>query len=232
MTQLEINAKEIVHKHECYVVCVAYDAADFDDALASVCDEAAACGAETLHFAMQDESRLLTADAYTLGGRAFVFDADFVILEKTLFPARGDILPLRLKPVRAGNAALFCALYNEAFFRVPNAVTMDETEAMAIEADEKRDAGFFMEGGEPVGVYALDDRESAPEIAAVCIRPDFQGRGYGARALHTLETRLAAEGYARVQLLVAEQNAAANALYTTAGYRYLRRHSRWYRTQL
>lgn len=232
MTQLEINAKEIACRRKCYAVCAAYDAEDFDTVIACACEDAAACGAETLHLTMRDETCPLTADAYMLGGRSFVWEADFALLEKELTAVRQEAPSFRTKRMRAGNAALFCALYNEAFYSVPNAATMDEAEAKAIEADEKRDAGFFMGGGEPMGVYVLDYRESTPEIAAVCIRPEWQGRGYGTRALHTLEMQLAMGGYTRVQLLVAEQNVAAYALYMTAGYRYSRRHSRWYRTQL
>lgn len=232
MTLLETVTSEILCKRKCYTVCAVYDAADFDAALAGVCEEAALRGANTLYFAMRDESCPLTEAAYTLGGRAFVFDTEFTLLEKDLSDARDGRTPLRTKRANAGDDALFCAIYNEAFFHVSNSVTMDDAEIRAIEADARRDAGFFMEGGEPVGVYALDYREEPPEIAAIGIRADFRGEGYGTRALHTLEMRLLQEGHVRAQLLVAEDNAPALALYAASGYRQLRRLSRWYRTQL
>lgn len=224
--------KEIPQKGKCYVVCTLYDAADFDVSLAAACDMAAAKGARTLYFAMRDQHRRLDGAVHTLGGRTFRYDTRFVILKKDLTGALADAQPLRTKPLRAGNAALFCAIYNESFFDVPNSQTMDDAEMQAIRSDAKRDAGFCMLGGDPVGVFILDYRGNVPEIAALAVRPEYRRRGYGRRALHILEAQLKSEGHEGVILLVAERNTAALALYRACNYRCEQEISRWYRTEL
>lgn len=232
MTTLKIVDAEIVPKGKCYVICTAYDAADFDTAVAGACEYAASKGARSLHLAVQDDSYQLTADAYGICGRQFAFDTSFDILQKTLDEKEPANILLRTKRVIAGNAALFCAIYNEVFFYVPNSQTMEDAEICAIIDDDKRDAGFFMRGGDPVGIFALDYREDVPEISAVGIRAEYRRQGYGRRALHTLELRLREEGYDFAQLLVAQSNSKAYALYRSEGYRFTRQLSRWYATKL
>lgn len=152
-----------------------------------------------------------------------LYDEEFEIWGKALGDGSADATPLSIKPVRTGSDALFCAIYNECFFDVPNSRLMDDAFIKQIEADEKRDAGFLMVGGEPVGIFALDTREEVAEIAALAIRRDFRMQGYGKRALCALEARLMREGYTRVQLLLTKRNAAACALYRACGYRFMRK---------
>ena len=233
MTRLQIIDREIAPKGKCYIICTAFDAADFDAQMASVLDAARRRGAQWAYFACRDEARRLDADAYPLGGATFRFYTAFDILQKPLSEDEGAARPmLRVKRMRRDNAALYIALYNESFFDVPNARTLDAAETDTILAEEGREAGFFMLGGEPVGVFELDEREGVPEIAAVAIRPEYRKQGYGAQALHTLEARLAQEGYPAVQLLTAEKNETAYALYLANGYEKKRELSRWFCAEL
>lgn len=233
MTQLQITDREIETKGTCYVVCTTYDPTDFDAQMAAVLETARRRGARLLCFACQDAAQRFDADAYILGEQRFQFDTAFDILQKPLSAADAAQRPLfRTKRLRQDNAPLYIALYNESFFDVPNARTVDAKETGSVLSDEGRDAGFFMLGGEPFGVFQLDYREDVPEIAALAIRPPYRKQGYGAQALHTLEARLAQEGYPAAQLLTAEKNEAAYALYRANGYEKKRELSRWFCAEL
>ena len=115
---------------------------------------------------------------------------------------------------------------------VPNSAAVSESDTADMIENEKRTAGFLMEGGMPVGVFELDFSDAVPEIASVGIRPDLHGNGYGKAALTLLENDLIKRGYRTVKLLVAGTNLSALALYRTGGYRLESIHSRWYETEL
>ena len=229
MSKFEIVDKEIEPTGKCYIVCTEFDGADFKEQLARVCDTAVRRGADRMYFACRDKRANLDADAFTAPGYSFHYYSNFDTLRKRLATdpaqARGA---LRCKPLRSAQVPLFLALYNESFFNVPNSLTLTEQDAADILADEKRDAGFLLLGGEPVGVFELDYRGDVPEIAAICVRPALRGRGHGTAALNLLEARLACEGADTAELLVASVNERAYRLYLACGYSFFQRISRWY----
>ncbi|MEG1755477.1 MAG: GNAT family N-acetyltransferase [Clostridia bacterium] len=137
---------------------------------------------------------------------------------------------LRIKPLRKSNALLYEALFNESFYSVPNALTMDTQQLQHIQNDSSCSAGFLMEGGMPIGVFELQYDDPIPEIAALAINVDLQGQGYGRRALATLEQRLRSEGFSCAKLLVSSLNQRAIRLYCSAGYLQNQHLSRWYQT--
>ncbi len=51
------------------------------------------------------------------------------------------------------------------------------------------------------------------------IRPEYQGKGYGKAALAQLEARLVAAGFEQIQLRVAADNARAQHVYRSGGFR-------------
>lgn len=229
MTEFEMIEAEIAPKGKCYLICNRFDPADFEQTLEKMCDTAVDQGAHTVYFACRDAHNTLDENAFCVGRYAFTFYSSFDVLSKNL----ADTLPasaglLRCKPLRESNAELWIELYNESFYDVPNSRTMTDQEAAAVIEEEKRSGGFFMVGGEPVGVFELNYEETAPEIAAICIRPGFRGQGYGTKALEALEARLANEGHAVVELLVAGANRRAKELYEAHGYSFARHVSRWY----
>ncbi len=229
MTKFEVIDREIGPKGKCYIICTEFDGADFDAQLARVCDTAVQRGADRLYFACRDKRAGPDADAFTAGGYSFHHYSNFDTLRKRLASVPAQTRePLRCKPLRTAQIPLFLALYNESFFSVPNAMTMTGPDATDILADEKRDAGFLLLGGEPVGVFELDYRGDVPEIAAICIRPELRNCGYGTAALNLLETRLAGEGADTAELLAASANERAYRLYLMRGYAFFRRIGSWY----
>lgn len=54
------------------------------------------------------------------------------------------------------------------------------------------------------------------------IHRELQGRGYGKRAIRTLEKLLQAEGFARIQLMAEDSNPGAVRFYQRVGYRQQR----------
>lgn len=229
MTEFELIDQEIAPKGKCYLICNRFDPADFEQTLEKMCDKAADQGARTVYFACRDAHNTLDANAFCAGGYEFTFYSSFDVLTKVL----ADMPPcldgiLRWKPLRESTVKLWIELYNESFYDVPNSRTMTDQEAAAVIWDEKRFGGFFMVGGEPVGVFELNYEGAVPEIAAICIRPQFRGQGYGVRGLEALETRLASEGQITAELLVASANPRAKELYEAHGYAFARHISRWY----
>ena len=231
-SQFDVIDREIPVKGKCYLICRVFDPADFSDALAGLTETAFRRGAAQVYAACRDKAASLPGDGFDAGQWRFTYDGDFYLLYKDLTDPPNGTAPraLSTKPLRAGNAMLFRALYNEAFFSVPNSSTMDEAETEGLLKDDAHICGFFMEGGMPVGVYQLSMGEEPPEIAVVAVSRDFQGRGYGRRALQTLENILLQRGCRRTKLLVSSRNEAAMGLYRAAGYGQAVRHSTWYRT--
>lgn len=229
MSSFQVIDREIAPKGKVYLVCTQYDPADFSAELKRICNAAVLRGARKLYFACRDKANDLDAQTFAVGACSFMFYSNFDLLKKPLARAQSSApCPLHIKPLRAFSAPLFAALYNESFFDVPNAMTVTDEEIEEILADEGRDAGFFLRGGEPIGVFELRYGGDAPEIAALAIRVDLQNRGYGSQALGLLEERLAREGYDAASLLVASANERAYRLYQKSGYLFSCRVGHWY----
>lgn len=77
-----------------------------------------------------------------------------------------------------------------------------------------------------LGRIILDEAE----ILTLASHPDSQRQGQARRALAAFEQAAQAKGAAQVFLEVAEDNAAARALYAAAGYRQTGRRPGYYRT--
>ena len=224
--------REIEPKQKCYIICTAYDPDDFSDRLDTLIRKADERGAKKLFFTCRDAQAEPDENGFTVSRHVFAFGTDFRILTKELTNVVPPRRPIRMKPLRESNAALYRDIFNEIFFDVPNSATVSESDTADMIENEKRTAGFLMEGGMPVGVFELDFSDAVPEIASVGIRPDLHGNGYGKAALTLLENDLIKRGYRTVKLLVAGTNLSALALYRTGGYRLESIHSRWYKTEL
>lgn len=224
MSEFSLIIREIPYSGKAYIRCDRYDAADFPETLEKQLKRLWELGAKRLYCGVRDAG-FAEIETFSCAGHMFRFYSDFHVLQKTLTPEAGPAL--RLKRMTADNAQLFAALYNEAFSDVPNAMTMDGAEQARIQT-EPFEAGFFMLGGEPLGVYILDFSEPIPEIAAICVCPAYRGSGNGHTAMRTLERRLLSLGYAEAQLLAASANEAACALYKACGYYTVRTISRWF----
>lgn len=233
MTEFSFITKQIPVRRRCYIICERYDADDFLSALAALCREATELGAAEIFFAARDCGQNFSqSEPFVCGAFQFSPCCGFDILEKALSPAPEGFRPYRLKRLGADNAALYAALHNESFFDVPNAAFLDAQETDRLLADGAREAGFFMDGGDPAGTYLLSYAEPVPEIAAIAVRKDLWGGGLGTRALGTLEQKLLLAGHARVTLTVCDGNARACALYRRSGYRFVRRLSTWFRADM
>lgn len=223
--------REIQPKEKCYIICTAYDSADFSESLDVLIRTAVVRGAKKLYFACQDENAAFDETGFDIGAYRFVFDTNFLILKKELSGIIPLNRPLRTKPLRESTAELYRDLTNDIFFSVPNSQTLLESDTEDMLANEKRSSGFLMDGGMPVGIFEFDLSEDVPEIASIGIRSDLQGNGYGKSALKLLENTLYKSGFRSVKLLAAASNHTAMSLYLSNGYSTDRVLSRWYRTE-
>lgn len=219
-----IVTREIPYNGKCFLICDRYDEGSFPAEFNEQIRDARALGARSFFFACRDKAFAQGGD-FLAAGFAFRFYSDFDILEKLLSQEDGPTY--RLKRMNKSNAPLYAALHNEAFRDVANAITIDDQEIQRI-LGGPYEAGFFMLGAEPQGVFELDFSGEAAEIAAVSIRPELQGMGAGKQAMRTLEQELRSRGHTKVQLLVASANERAVRLYKARGYCHAKRLSRWF----
>ena len=66
------------------------------------------------------------------------------------------------------------------------------------------------------------------ELLTIAIDPNYRGKGFGRQLLMNLETSVATRGASVMILEVAEDNAAARALYDASGYADIARRPRYY----
>ena len=87
------------------------------------------------------------------------------------------------------------------------------------------------------GVFAVEEDDGfilirvvadEAEILTLAVRPEARRQGGGARLVQAAAGRAAGQGAARLFLEVAEDNAAARALYARAGFRFLGRRKAYY----
>lgn len=228
-TKIRAYSKEVGPKGKCYLVVEQYDAEDFSAVLDELIVYYRARGAQRISIAAKMKSNLTLSDGMRIGAHTFSYDVSFNVYEKTLIADSGRTL--RLKSITESNAPLYQAIFNEAFFAVPNSETLLDLDIKELLLDGRRDAGFIMLGGEPMGVFELNYHEEVPEIAAIALLSSFRGAGHGENALRSLEKRLYEKGYGRVQLLVASTNADALKLYEKSGYQISRHVSDWFLIQ-
>lgn len=75
----------------------------------------------------------------------------------------------------------------------------------------------------PVGIALIARRGWSARLAAMCVAPDFRGRGVGTALLNNIEESLTAHNIGQFQLEVVEQNGAAAQLYKRVGFQTIRR---------
>lgn len=94
-------------------------------------------------------------------------------------------------------------------------------------ADLLGQAGVFLEG-EADGFVLIRTVADEAEILTLAVRPAARRKGLGARLLRAATARAAAIGATRMFLEVAEDNAAARALYGGLGFEAAGRRPRYY----
>lgn len=88
-------------------------------------------------------------------------------------------------------------------------------------------AGLLIEAEDGFALFSRAADEA--ELLTIAVAPDARRKGRARALLTAGEIRLAGAGAARVFLEVAEDNAAARALYAAAGYREIARRPAYYR---
>jgi ribosomal-protein-alanine N-acetyltransferase len=83
--------------------------------------------------------------------------------------------------------------------------------------------------GQPVGLVIARGVEDEAEILTIGVLPAFRRRGVGSRLLERIGERLAEAGRSRLVLEVAEDNAAALALYDRASFAQVGRRLGYYK---
>lgn len=114
------------------------------------------------------------------------------------------------------------ARLHAAAFTIPRPWTAPEFEALL------EQAGVFVhcegEAGFILGRVVVNE----VELLTLAVDPDARRHGHGRRLVERFEATAAARAATRALLEVAEDNTAAQALYTAMGYRVTARRPRYY----
>ena len=139
---------------------------------------------------------------------------DMVSMERSLSdrPKAGGDAKLTFRPVkRSTDEKLYLELVNRAYFDVPNAKTLRQTDLRA----PNHRAVLALQGETAVGAYEWDLNEKTPELVTLAVAPEFRRQGLGRAIL-----RAAMEGLktAACGLTVSTANPTALALYESEGF--------------
>ena len=164
-----------------------------------VCDEASASG---VAFLAAVGARFRSAE--------YRLELDAATIDRSR--PRHDSLLLRL--AGAGDAATMARL---------RAASFGVAEAEAREQMARRDGPGHRSylatlGGEPIGMLRTGGREGTADVTAFAVLPEHRGRGYGRQMLLDTVDMLLAEGWERVIIEVATDNAGALGLYKSCGF--------------
>lgn len=227
MANSEIIEKEIIPKGKCYVICLDLEGEGFLEVTNKLCKEAYTLGAEMIYYTCKDNDINMDFKEFETEDFTFELYTDMDILSKCI-ERPNSATEIELIGLSNDNRYEYMNYHNEAFFDVPNSMTIDDEEINLILEDSAVEAGLLYLNDEVIGTYHLDFSEENPEIASISINNHIQGKGYGILALNTLEEYLYYKGYKEVFLRVATLNENAYALYKKSGYKYLNRFSRWF----
>jgi ribosomal protein S18 acetylase RimI-like enzyme len=181
--------------------------------------------------ALQAEARcrglsevLLVADEAAASGRAFLAAVGARYLSSefrmALDPAAIDRsrprqAVLRLRPAGLDDLAALTRLRVAAFGGQEDEQRHDLTRRLR---EPNRRHFLATLDGAPIGMICAGVFEGSVDVTSFAVLPEHQGRGYGRQILLEIVDMLIAEGWERIQIEVATDNAGALGLYRSCGF--------------
>lgn len=149
---------------------------------------------------------------------------DMVSMERPLSdrPKADGEVKLTFRPVkRSGDEKLYLELVNRAYFDVPNAKTLRQSDLRA----PNHRAVLAFQGETAVGAYEWDLNEKTPELVTLAVAPEFRRQGFGRAILRAAMESLKT---AACRVTVSTANPAAMALYESEGFAQTGVESSWF----
>lgn len=221
----QIYPNEIGAKGKAYLAVRRCRADDLEDVLRRGREKLLSLGAAEIYVTCSDPAAPLEEGQQADCRLVHVRDMLWMERELTALPPGGA--ELDLVPLTRERGGAWLTLHNESFFDAPNSATYGPQD-LETALEEGHRCGFAQYSGVPVGIYELNLTGELPEIEGIALQKNFRGKGLGRALLVRSMEALAALGYGRCRLMVATDNAAAFALYRSAGFRAAGVQSRWF----
>ena len=144
----------------------------------------------------------------------------------TSAPAR---LTVNIQTCGSESAAVLAALHEAAFAGAGNGESWDEKSLRDLLAMPGALALLALQSGEPVGFILLRQAADEAEIITLAVKPQLRRKGGPPRLLMVGLDKMTGRGAQQCFLEVADTNAAARALYASAGFVEVGRRPGYYR---
>lgn len=249
---------EIPEKKKAYLFINRCREEDFDRLLTRVTHQAVRNGARQVYVCdREDDSRIAVGKAY--GYYTFFHGHDMLSMKKriTLSADGGenpvwmenpdreeeaeDVCPAKQKrcqvfqgeweKVSIWQTSLFCSIYNQVFYAVPNSATLTEQEAREYLVNSRWQLFLIKIRNRAAGFVILVEKDRELEVDSLGVLEEYRGRGLAREILERAEMTAAQMGKEWLSLTVSSINTAAISLYISTGFQNEGMISRWYMTE-
>lgn len=240
--EYQLIQTEIPEKKKAYLFIKRCRGEDFDRLLTRVTHQAVRNGARQVYVCdKEDDSRIIPGKAY--GYYTFSHGYDMLAMRKRIFFGNpenhgetdakekeepGDVFQAVWEKVSIWQASLFCRIYNEIFYMVPNSATLTEQEAREYLVSSRWQLFLIKIREKAVGFVILVEKDEELEIDSLGVLKEYRGRGLAREILRRAEMTAAQMGMKSLFLTVSSINTAAVSLYTDTGFQNEGMISRWY----
>lgn len=243
--EYQLIQTEIPEKKKAYVFINRCKNEDFDRLLVRVTHQAVRNGARQVYVCdKENDSRIVPGKVY--GYYTFIYGYDMISMRKGISFAHDSKEGATPKPIEQRicqifqgeweelsiwQTSLFCRIYNEVFYAVPNSATLTEQEAREYLVNSRWHLFLIKIQSKPVGFVILVEREKELEIDSLGVLKEYRGRGLAKEILERTELTAAQLGKESLILTVSSINTAAVSLYISTGFQNEGMISRWYMTE-
>lgn len=237
--EYQLIQTEIPEKKKAYLFIKRCREDDFDRLLTRVTHQAIRNGARQVYVCdKEDDSRIIMGKTY--GYYTFCHGHDMLAMRKRIFPESQreengetgqmscEVFQAEWEKVSIWQASLFCRIYNQIFYAVPNSATLTEQEAREYLVSSRWQLFLMKIRDKAVGFVILVEKDDELEIDSLGVLKEYRGRGLAKEILERAEMTAARMGKEFLTLMVSSINLAAVSLFTGMGFKNDGMISRWY----
>lgn len=241
--EYQLIQTEIPEKKKAYLFINRCQEEDFDRLLSRLTHQAMRNGANRVYVCDKEEDRMVPGKAY--GHYIFCHGYDMLAMRKKVFPeacggqkaepgvgrAEREVFQGEWEKVSIWQASLFCRIYNQIFYVVPNSATLTEQEAREYLVSSRWHLFLVKIRGVAAGFVILEEREDKLELDSFGVLKEYRGRGLAREILERAERTAVRMGKNFLSLTVSSVNAVAISLFQNTGFQNEGMTSRWYVTE-
>lgn len=230
--EYQLIQAEIPEKKKAYIFIRRCRNEEFDRLLTRIAHQAVRNGAKEVFVCDQErEGRIIAEKPY--GYYTFHYQHDMLLMKKRVVAGNLDLekIPVGWRKVEEDEVSLFCRLYNQVFYSLPNSATMTQEEVGTWIKDNRQYLFFIQEDEQILGFLILIDQAGDLEIDSLGILEEYRRKGLAKKVMQRVEIMAGTLGKEVLSLGVSSINIPAFSLYRRMGFSVDRVMSRWYRTE-